>query len=90
MTTSKQWEKECVHTYCHTFFILPSPAEELPNFPIDPAYLRALRGRMSLARQVHTIEYRRDKSKRADKWMTQSAEALGIELDSGDLYPTVD
>ena len=42
---------------------------------------------MSLARQAHTIEYRRDKAKRADKWMTQSAEAIGIDLDDKDLYP---
>ena len=42
---------------------------------------------MSLARQAHTIEYRRDKAKRADKWMTQSAEAAGIDLDDKDLYP---
>lgn len=62
--------------------------EDLPNFPVDTAYLPALRGRVSLTRRVHTLEYRRDKAKRSDQWMTQTAEAIGIDLDEDELYPS--
>lgn len=63
-------------------------ADDVPNFPVDHTHLRPLRGRVSLARQVHMIEYRRDKARRADKWMSTTAESLGMELEDDLLYPT--
>ena len=62
--------------------------EELPSFPVDSAYMKAVRRRVSLARQVHTLEHQRNKVVRSEQWLTKSAKALDIELDE-ELYPSV-
>ncbi|XP_064388325.1 ATP-dependent RNA helicase DDX24-like [Halichondria panicea] len=59
--------------------------DDVPNFPLDHTHIQSLRKRVSLAKQVHIIEYRRDKSRRAEKWMTQTADSLGMDLDDGTL-----
>lgn len=53
---------------------------------MDSAYFKTIRQRVSLARQINTIEHRRHRAKSRDQWLTQSAKALDIELDE-DLYP---
>ena len=60
--------------------------KELPNFPVDSTYLRTIRQRARLARQINDIEHRRHRAKTREQWLSQSAKALDIELDE-DLYP---
>lgn len=73
---------------CIVIFATLHTDEELPSFPVDSAYLKAIRRRVSLARQIHKIEHQRNKSVRAEQWLSKSAKALDIELDE-DLYPIV-
>ena len=58
----------------------------MPSFPVDSAYLKAVRRRVSLARQLHSLEYKRNKTVRAEQWISKSAKAMDIEMDE-DLYP---
>ena len=60
--------------------------EELPSFPVDSSYLKAVRRRVSLARQLHSLEHQRNKAVRAEQWISKSAKAMDIEIDE-DLYP---
>ena len=41
---------------------------------------------MSLARQLHSLEHKRNKTVRAEQWISKSAKAMDIEIDE-DLYP---
>lgn len=61
--------------------------DDVPNFPIDHTHLLSLKGRVSLAKQIHTIEHRRNKTLRAGKWMTLTAETLGMEIEEELSYP---
>jgi ATP-dependent RNA helicase DDX24/MAK5 len=58
----------------------------LPGFPVDSSYLKAVRRRVSLARQLHSLEHKRNKIVRAEQWISKSAKAMDIEVDD-DLYP---
>ncbi len=88
VSKKKEAMLDCTKTSCTCMSLLFSSTDDVPNFPIDHTHLQSLRGRVSLAKQVHIIEYRRDKSRRAEKWMTQTAESLGMDLDEGQLYPS--
>ncbi len=62
--------------------------ENLSDFPVDGAYLKPLRARVSLAKQIHTIQFRKGKVKKQENWFSKSAKAMDIELDE-DMYPVL-
>ena len=70
----------------YVIIFTPYSDEELPSFPVDSAYLKAVRQRVSLARQLHSLEHQRNKAVRAEQWISKSAKAMDIEIDE-DLYP---
>ena len=59
--------------------------DELPSFPVDSSYLKAVRRRVSLARQLHSLEHQRNKAVRVERWISKSAKAMDIKIDE-DLY----
>ena len=67
-------------------FLVPHSDEELASFPVDASYLKAIRQRVSLATQLHSLEHQRNKVVRAEQWLSKSAKAMDIEVDE-ELYP---
>ena len=53
-----------------------------PEFPVDLQLLTECRERMKLAEQLHEVASKGPRSNIGESWVTQAAEALGVELDS--------
>ncbi|KAF8905264.1 P-loop containing nucleoside triphosphate hydrolase protein [Gymnopilus junonius] len=55
---------------------------EIPEMSIELGMLDKLKNRVQLARKIETAQHKVKKSKHDRNWMKETAEALGVELDS--------
>jgi ATP-dependent RNA helicase DDX24/MAK5 len=55
---------------------------EIPEMPIELFMIDKLKARVHLARQIDLLQHKIKKEKHERNWMTETAEALELELDS--------
>ena len=55
---------------------------EIPEMPIELFMIDKLKARVHLARQIDLLQHKIQKEKHERNWMTETAEALELELDS--------
>lgn len=55
---------------------------DIPEMNIELSMLDKLKYRVQLARKIETAQHRVKKSKHDRNWMKETAEVLGVELDS--------
>ncbi|CAL5026502.1 unnamed protein product [Urochloa decumbens] len=58
--------------------------ENLQQFPVDPAYMPAIRDRLSLARQIDKIARKNSQENASKSWIQRNAESMGLILDNSD------
>ncbi|CAN6276258.1 unnamed protein product [Urochloa humidicola] len=58
--------------------------ENLQQFPVDPAYMPAVRDRLSLARQIDKIARKNSQENASKSWIQRNAESMGLILDNSD------
>ncbi|CAL5031086.1 unnamed protein product [Urochloa decumbens] len=56
----------------------------LQQFPVDPAYMPAIRDRLSLARQIDKIARKNSQENASKSWIQRNAESMGLILDNSD------
>ncbi|RZC39427.1 ATP-dependent RNA helicase DDX24 [Asbolus verrucosus] len=71
----------CFRKFCNC----PIPGEDLPVFPVDDSYLKAVKERVNLARELDKLELEVRKGNSEVGWLQKTAEEMDIIVD--DLYP---
>ena len=62
-------------------------SEELPSFPVEHSYYKAVRERVDLARDIDKLEHVHVKKKHQNDWFVKAAKELEVDLDEHKKYP---
>ena len=66
---------------------LPPAAKDFPLFPISSSLLKAVKQRVSLARELDQLELATRKSNSETGWFRKALKETDMLLDDSDLYP---